>query len=128
MKKVMLASVAVNKAADYYSKADEVAAAAAPPPDLGAIEAADEATARQRMAKPNANPRPRKSTLEQLRDLEAALDGALDRIYQRFCRGEITAKEMDSARQRLIQAFNRRVSSENIRYRSLLRPVAKPGR
>jgi Arc/MetJ-type ribon-helix-helix transcriptional regulator len=126
MKKVMLASVAVNKAADYYSKADEVVRAAAPL-DLGAIEAADEGTARQRMAKANANPRPRKTTLEQLRDLEAALDGALDRIYQRFCRGEITAKEMDSGRQRLIQAFNRRVSSENIRYRSLLRPVAKPG-
>ena len=128
MKKVLLASVAVNKAADYYSKADEVVAAAAPPPDLGAIDASGDAPAPRRAAKTNAGPAPRKTTLEQLRDLEAALDGALERMYQQFCRGEITAKEMDNSRQRLIQAFNRRVSSENIRYRSLLRPVSKPSR
>ena len=127
MKKVLLASVAVNKAADYYSKADEVVPAA-PPPDLGAIEAAGEAPVPRRAAQTNTNSAPRKTTLEQLRDLEAALDGALERMYQRFCRGEITAKEMDSGRQRLVQAFNRRVSSENIRYRSMLRPAGKPNR
>jgi hypothetical protein len=62
-----------------------------------------------------------KSTLERLQEQEARLDEALDRSYQRFRVGEITAREMDLERDRLIDAFNRQVRSENIRYRSFLR-------
>ena len=42
-------------------------------------------------------------------------------VYGRFCRSEITHREMRTEHNALIQAFNDRVRSENIRYRSYLR-------
>jgi len=45
----------------------------------------------------------------------------LEGSYQRFCRGEITAREMDKERDELIREFNQLVRSENIRYRGMLR-------
>jgi hypothetical protein len=43
------------------------------------------------------------------------------RSFERFSRGEITARELDQERDRLTEAFNRQVMTENIRYRSMLR-------
>jgi hypothetical protein len=43
------------------------------------------------------------------------------RVYERFCRSEITATEMRSEQNALIHAFNDRVRRENIRYRNFLR-------
>ena len=57
-------------------------------------------------------------------ELEAALDEALDRSYERFRRGEITATEMHRERDQLVGAFNRVVMAQNIRYRSMLRGLA----
>ena len=51
--------------------------------------------------------------------LEAALDAALDLSYERFRRGEITATELHRDHDRLVEAFNRVVMRENIRYRSM---------
>ena len=42
-------------------------------------------------------------------------------VYERFCRSEITHAEMRTEQNALIRAFNDRVRSENIRYRSFLR-------
>ena len=42
-------------------------------------------------------------------------------VYERFCRSEITHAEMRAEQNALIRAFNDRVRSENIRYRSFLR-------
>jgi len=42
-------------------------------------------------------------------------------MYERFCRSEITYADMRTEQNALIQAFNDRVRSENIRYRSFLR-------
>ena len=75
LRPVQLASVGVNKAADYIMKAEEVVRPLVP----------------------------------------------VGPVYDRFCRGEITAKDLDSERRGLIRAFNNRVMSENIRYRSMLR-------
>jgi len=49
------------------------------------------------------------------------LDAELMQVYERFCRSELTAAEMRSEQNALIQAFNERVRSESIRYRSFLR-------
>ncbi len=125
VQRVELAAVGVNKAADYYMRADEVL----PPPPPGAPSAgADEpepvlepAPGPNRRLTVDTQPRP-KSTIERLHDLETALDGALDSAYERFRDGEITAREMQTQQDRLIEAFNRQVRTENIRYRSRLRP------
>ena len=61
------------------------------------------------------------TTLDRLRQQELELDRALERSYARFRQGDITAREMDVERDRLIVAFNQLVTSENIRYRSMLR-------
>jgi hypothetical protein len=121
MRLVRLASVGVNKAADYYTTADELL----PPPGPPARETLDEpeddvpvAPARRGKKAPPAAP---KSTLAKLRDREHALDATLDSSYQRFRAGEITARELDAERRALIGEFNRVVTGENIRYRSMLR-------
>jgi hypothetical protein len=121
MKRVLLASVAVNKAADYYTKAEEMVP---PRPPVSApptsIDADDEPTVRRRRPRPSREPRPT-TALDRLHQAEADLDAALARSSERFDRGEVTAREMDRERDQLIEAFNQRVTNENIRYRSMLR-------
>jgi hypothetical protein len=68
------------------------------------------------------------STLERLRKLEARLDDDLGQAYQRFERGDITARELDKARDTLIAAFNQQIMRANIRYRSMMRPRRSPVR
>jgi hypothetical protein len=117
---VRLAAVGVNKAADYYQRADEVLPPAPPrvvPPDPD-----DGVGEETRVSRPAPRPDGRLvSTLERLRAQERELDDALARTYERFRDGEITASEMDREHDHLVGAFNRQVRSENIRYRSLLR-------
>jgi hypothetical protein len=152
IERVQLAAVGVNKAADYYMKAEEVlpprppgpgetgpaaatgveAEAAEDPAEaaevavgagLRAVEAPGAAW-RTRLYEASKTKRRPKTTLERLREHEAALDGALERSYERFRRGEITATELHAERDRMIGAFNRLVMRENIRYRSMLRGPA----
>jgi hypothetical protein len=119
LKPVRLAAVGVNKAADYYMRADEVLPPPGPPPSAPAD--GDTGDSRPHRLPGAAPARRAKSTLERLQEQEAELDTALERSYQRFCRGEVTAAEMDRERDQLIRAFNQRVMGENIRYRSMLR-------
>ena len=151
LKRVQLAAVGVNKAADYYMKAEEVLPPRPPAPEADEVaepEAGD-LDERQEPAEPGQPgqpgppgqpglvrpsvpqpaakaPKRLKTTLERLRELEVALDAALDLSYDRFRRGEITATELHRDRDRLVEAFNRVVMRENIRYRSMLRgrPIA----
>jgi hypothetical protein len=128
LERVRLASIGVNKAADYYTTADELLPPRLPAPDPHAAEGdeADDAGADETGPAPSpaAGPPEKhpRSTVEKLRLAEADLDRRLDACYERFSRGEITAAEMDRERSRLTAAFNRLVLSENIRYRSMLRP------
>ncbi len=109
-------------------KADEVLpprppAAAVPSPQEVELDEPDE----ERCTRPALASRTKKrakTTLGRLRELEAALDQALDRSYERFRRGEITATEMHRERDQLVGAFNRVVMAQNIRYRSMLRGPA----
>ncbi len=117
LKRVRLAAVAVNKAADYYTSADEVVRAVSPP--TTAI-AADDDQLVQRRTKVTPEKRS-KTTLQRLQEHEAVLDAALQHSYERFCRGETTAAAMDRERDDLVRAFNQRVRNENIRYHSMLR-------
>jgi hypothetical protein len=110
----------VNKAADYYMKAEEVLPLPGPPRSVSPKEPDAPPPPAVQRRPPKATNRS-KSTLAKLRQLEAELDVALEAVYQRFCRSEITAKEMDRQRDELIRAFNRGVMSENIRYRGMLR-------
>jgi hypothetical protein len=128
LKRVQLAAVGVNKAADYYMKAEEVVRPRPPAPDGVAVapvlptEPDEPGEAPSSMSKPIANQGARlKTTLERLQAMERGLDYALDRSYERFRRGDITASEMHRERDRLVDAFNQQVMRENIRYRSMLR-------
>jgi hypothetical protein len=116
---VLLASIGVNKAADYYTTAEELL----PPPLPRSAGPVTEPEEPEPVASPRrrATPKTAKSTLAKLRDQEAALDAALEACYQRFCRAEITAKELDRERDDLVRRFNQAVSAENIRYRGMLR-------
>ena len=145
-KGLTMVAVGVNKAADYYMKAEEVlpprppAATyiadgevdeggglmpAAPGPQTSGLGAAG--GKRARPAATEARQRPR-TTLERLREQERQLDDALARSYERFRQGEMTAREMHHERDQLVGAFNRQVMAENIRYRSLLRRPSSGGR
>ena len=136
VRRVELAAVGVNKAADYYQRADEVlpprppATAPADADDSAAdADDSDVAAGAGASAKPRpaSHTRPRaQTTLDRLRRKEAALDAALAGSFERFSRGEITARELDQERDRLIEAFNRQVMSENIRYRLMLRRRTPP--
>jgi hypothetical protein len=124
LERVQLAAVGVNKAADYYQRADEVLPPA--PPRAVPIDAADcageESGEKSGVSRPaQRRDQPPVSTFERLRAQERKLDEALARSYERFRDGEITASEMDREHHQLVEAFNRQVKSENIRYRSLLR-------
>jgi hypothetical protein len=148
LERVHLAAVGVNKAADYYMKAEEVlpprpaVTTTAPPPQEVEADGPNEdgpnaygpnaygpnAYGRTRPAPAARTEKRAKTTIERLRELEAALDRALDRGYERFRRGEITATEMHRERDQLVGAFNRVVMAQNIRYRSMLRgPVNRAG-
>jgi hypothetical protein len=119
LKPVLLAAVGVNKAADQYLRAEEVLLPTTPP----STSSTDEDDLPQVQAAPRRPPAQKRltSTLERLREKERELDAALGRSYERFCRGEVTAKEMDRERDRLVRTFNQVVMGENIRYRSMLR-------
>ncbi len=123
LKRVELAAVGVNKAADYYTTADELLPPRLPPSTTPApAEFEPPATEPQpRRHAPLREKRPG-STLDRLRRLEAKLDAELARRYECFQRGEITARELDRDRDALLAEFNRQVMNENIRYRSMLRP------
>jgi hypothetical protein len=119
--RVELASVAVNKAADQYVRAEEVVPS---DPGLrwGIDDEDDEDAPAAHPPRPAPKPpAPRLSTEQRLRRASAELDAALLRVYERFCRSEITHAEMRSEQKALVRVFNDRVRSENIRYRSFLR-------
>ena len=143
VKRVKLAALGVNKAADYYVRADEVLPPPAPAPlpaghgdgdeedeedgdgagDVtGGPGPAGESPSAGSPSTPGADAegRPR-STLARLRERDSRLDRDLARSYDRFVRGDITAREMDAEQRRLVADFNRMVMNENIRYRSFLR-------
>ncbi len=117
---VHLAAVGVNKAADYYMRAEEVVPPRAPAATSTGEDDLPEAGPRPPSPVPAAN-KGSSTTIERLRERERQLDQALGRSYERFRSGEITAKEMHRERDQLVGAFNRQVMGENIRYRSLLR-------
>jgi hypothetical protein len=119
MKRVELARVTVNKAADQYVRAEEVVPSS-PEPRWG-IDEEDERP--DRPPRRDEVPRPvrRPSTERKLRRAARKLDAALMDVYERFCRSEITHAEMRRDQNARIDAFNDRVRSENIRYRSFLR-------
>ena len=121
LERVELAAVAVNKASDQYVRADEVVPER--PPARWGIDpepADDEAPGRCRLRE--APPvRRRSSTTKKLERAAARLDAELARLYERFCKGELTAAEMRSRQNERIRAFNALVRRENIRYRSFLR-------
>jgi hypothetical protein len=120
MKRVELARVTVNKAADQYVRADEVVPSG-PRPRWGIDEEEEDGAVRpdRRVQEPQRVRRP--STEKKLQRAAQKLDAALMQVYERFCRSEITHAEMRTEQNSLIQAFNDRVRSENIRYRSFLR-------
>ncbi len=121
LERVRLAAIGINKAADYYVRAEEVLPPSGPemaPGDGDDATVADAAPRSTTTKKAETRP---KTTLERLRGLDAELDQALERSFERFRSGELTAREMDRERDRLVEAFNRQVMSENIRYRSMLR-------
>jgi hypothetical protein len=126
MKRVLLAAVGVNKAADHYARPEDVLLPTTPPTTSSSD---DEDVPRFREAPPRPpTQRHVTSTLERLREKERELDAALTRSYERFCRGELTVQEMDQERDELLRAFNQRVMGENIRYRSMLRSNARTRR
>jgi hypothetical protein len=140
VKRVRLAALGVNKAADYYVRADEVLPPPAPAPLSSGPEedddpnpvhtgAADRGAGEAHTAEPRVDGWPEKrplTTLARLRRREAELDRDLAESYERFRRNEITAREMDVEQRRLVAEFNQVVMGENIRYRSLLRRRTGP--
>jgi hypothetical protein len=124
LKPVQLTSVAVNKAADYYDRADD--GGHPRPPGAIVIDGDERPEGASRASRPGSRKEPRpQTTFERLREQEVRLDEALSRSYQRFSAGEITAREMDRECDQLIGSFNQQVMAENIRYRSLLRRGSK---
>jgi hypothetical protein len=122
IQRVRLAAIGVNKAADYYARAEELLS----PPLVTSGRSSDAPDEVEPAPAPSHHPEPEgprklKSTLERLRELEAALDAALEATYQRFCQGEMTAVEMNRRRDEMIARFNRVVTGQNIRYRGMLR-------
>lgn len=119
VKRVELARVTVNKAADQYVRADEVVPSG-PRPRWG-IDEEEEGAGRLGPRAPKPTPVRRRTTEQKLQRASEKLDAALMKVYERFCRSEITHAEMRSEQNALIRAYNDLVRSENIRYRSFLR-------
>jgi hypothetical protein len=121
MKRVELARVTVNKAADQYVRAEEVVPTG-PRPRWGIDEEEEEDGAARRDRRVQEAPRVRRlSTEKKLQRASEKLDAALMQVYERFCSSEITHAEMRSEQNALIRAFNDGVRSENIRYRNFVR-------
>jgi hypothetical protein len=121
--RVELARVTVNKAADQYVRADEVIPEG-PRVRWGIDEEEEDDSADVRPPRrvhEAQRAKRRLSTEKKLRLAADKLDAALMQVYERFCRSEITAAQMRAEQNTLIRAFNERVRSENIRYRSFLR-------
>ena len=118
MKRVELARVTVNKAADQFVRAEEVVPSG-PRPRWGIDE--DDGADRPLRRVQEPPPVRRLSTEKKLRRASQELDAALTQVYERFCRSDITYAEMRTEQNALIQRFNDGVRSENIRYRSFLR-------
>jgi hypothetical protein len=130
VKPVKLASIGVNKAADYYTTPDELLPPPPPAPSAVVPEDGDIAEADNRShgrRKPPSDTRP-VSTVAKLQALEARLDRELGEAYERFQNGDITARQMERASDELIAAFNQQIMTENIRFRSMLRPRRNRGR
>jgi hypothetical protein len=119
VKRVELARVTVNKAADQYVRAEEVVPSGLRP-KWGIDEEDDGAPGPERRVQ-EPPPARRLTTEKKLQRASQKLDAALMQVYERFCRSEITYADMRTEQNALIQAFNDRVRSENIRYRSFLR-------
>ena len=124
LKRIEMATVGVNKAAAQFVLADDVRQ----PTSRSRYSSGDQEEADGAVSMASKRPRPTlraakpaESAQHRLRRAEARLDTALSDSYERFCRGEITAREMDVERNKLIRAFNSLVRAENIRYRSRLR-------
>ena len=120
MKRVELARVTVNKAADQYVRAEEVVPSG-PRPRWGIDEEEEDGAVRPDRGVHEPPPARRLSTEKKLQRASQKLDAALMQVYERFCRSEITHAEMRTEQNALIRGFNDRVRSENIRYRSFLR-------
>jgi hypothetical protein len=118
LKRLELARVAVNKAADQFVPAEDAVRRVSTV--RYTIEDVDESPSSPSRS-PRRKVRTAPSTLEKLRAAERELDAKLTSSYDRFCRGDITAAEMKAEQSELIAAFNNRVMADNIRYRSLLR-------
>lgn len=121
--RVRMARVTVNKAADQFERVERVAVPIPSASGYSADERAETAPAAARAAKAPAKHRI-PSALERLQAAAADLDGQLRRSDERFCAGEITAREMKREQNAAIGAFNSLVRAENIRYRGLLRKPA----
>jgi hypothetical protein len=129
VKPVTLAAIGINKAADYYTRADEVLPPRLPAPTPAVPDEPPTLAEAGNASRPAAEDVVRKpSTIERLRRLEAELDRSLEEAYQRFESGQITAREMEKVRDGLVATFNAQVTRENIRYRSMLRPRRNQGR
>jgi hypothetical protein len=121
VKRVELARVTVNKAADQYVRAEEVVPRS--PRLRWGIDEEDEESEDRSPRRVHERPRRRRrlTTARRLQLAADQLDAELKRVYERFWSSELTAAEMRSEQNALIRAFNERVRSENIRYRSFLR-------
>ncbi|HEX4864303.1 MAG TPA: hypothetical protein VFV02_09535 [Acidimicrobiales bacterium] len=125
---VKLGAIGVNKAADYYTTPEELFPPPPPAPPNPGIEEDDALPTGHRSRRNSRRQSQPASTVAKLQALEKRLDRELAESYERFQRGEITARQMEEACDRLVAAFNQRVMSENIRFRSMLRPRRNRGR
>ena len=92
MKRVELARVTVNKAADQYVRAEEVVPSG-PRPRWGIDEEEEEDGAlRPDRHVQEARPVRRLSTEKKLQRASRKLDASLMQVYERFCRSEITPR------------------------------------
>ncbi|TML12620.1 MAG: hypothetical protein E6G39_11615 [Actinobacteria bacterium] len=124
MRRIEMATVGVNKAADQFVRAEEVRPSASRLSYSRSTEGETEGGPSMASNRPRSALRrePAESGLNRLRRAEARLDIALSESYDRFSRGATTAREMKVERNKLIRAFNSLVRAENIRYRARLRP------
>ncbi len=131
VRRVELAAVHVNKAADYYQRADEVLPPRQPVPapvvidDAGSLDAPPGPAPKPR-GTPPAPSRP-KTTLERLRLRRPPWTRPWSSASHDSAGGEITAREMDRERDRLIEAFNRQVTQREHPLPVNAAPPSQPG-